>query len=500
MRGAACLLLAGCTVGPDFERPAPWWSPASWGAKSGPARQPPSQTVPEPVDPQWWKLLDDPLLTSLEARLAAANLDVRLASIRIAEARAQLGVVESARFPSINGNASYLRQQQSRDGVLALTASPGAAPGTASNGTGGVGGVPNSSLFKPYDLYEYGFDASWELDFWGRVSRGVESAGAGVTASSESQRDTLVTASAELARDYIQLRAIQRKLAIARENLQSARESLRVTQERAAGGVTTDLDVANAAAQVEDQASQIPVLETQQAQTMNAIAFLLGEQPRAMEVQLAAPRPIPAVPPRVPVGVPSELARRRPDIRRAEAQLHGATADIGVAVADFYPRFTLSGSGAIQALQFSNLADWQAHTFAIGPSVTLPIFEGGRLRQTLEFRKASEQEAAVNYQRTVLAALHEVDDALTAYDQEQLRRARLEAGVVQSTRALSLARQRYEQGVTDFLQVLLAQRTQLVAEQALADSTANVSTNLVQIYKALGGGWQTDLPEAQARL
>nr|WP_283949537.1 efflux transporter outer membrane subunit [Limobrevibacterium gyesilva] len=493
-------MVTGCTVGPDFERPAPWWSPASWGTEPSAAKL--SQAVPEPVDPQWWKLLDDPLLTSLETRLAGANLDMRLATIRLAEARAQLGVVESARFPSINGNASYTRQQQSREGVLALQSSnPGPTPGTNANGQSGQGGVPNSRLTQPFDLFQYGFDASWELDFWGRVARGVESAGAQVTASAETRRDTLVTASAELARAYIQLRGTQRKLDITRQNLATARQSLRLTQERAAGGVTTDLDVANAAAEVEATAALLPALEAQQAQLVNAISFLLGEQPRALEVQLAAPRAIPAVPPRVPVGVPSELARRRPDIRQAEAQLHSATADVGVAVADFYPRFMLSGSGAIQGLQFHNLADWQAHTYAFGPSVTLPIFEGGRLTRTLEFRKAQQQEAAVTYQRTLLAALHDVDNALTAYGTEQRRRARLEAVVTQTTRALALARMRYEQGVADFLQVLIAQRNQLTAEQDLADSTAAVSTNLVQLYKALGGGWETELPEqAQAKL
>ncbi len=315
-------------------------------------------------------------------------------------------------------------------------------------------------------------------------------------ASGDQLRDALVSASAELARDYVQLRGVQRKLAITRENLESARQSLRLTQERAAGGVTTDLDVANAAAQVESTASQIPLQEQQQAQLMNAIAFLLGEQPRAMEVELAAPRPVPPVPPRVPVGVPSELARRRPDIRTAEAQLHSATADVGVAVADFYPRFTLSGSGAIQAVDFAKLADWGAKTYAIGPSVTLPIFEGGRLVRTLELRKDQQQQAALNYQRTVLAALHDVDNALTAYDAEQRRLQRLQSAVAQNRRALSLARERYEQGVTDFLNVLTAQRNVLLSETDAADSTATVSTNLVQLYKALGGGWENAFPDA----
>jgi len=311
----------------------------------------------------------------------------------------------------------------------------------------------------------------------------------------ELERDTLVTASAELARDYVSLRGTQLQLQITRDNLEINRQSLRLTQERASGGVTTDLDVAQAAAQVESVASLIPDLEASEAQFINAISLLVGKEPRALEVELAAPRPIPPVPPRVPVGLPSELARRRPDVRQAEAQLHAATADVGVAVADFYPRFTIGASGAMQGLKIHNLWQADAASYSFGPSVSLPIFQGGRLTRTLELREAQQQEAAINYQRTVLNALHDVDNALTAYDQEQRRRDRLEQAVVQNRRALDLARQRYEQGVSDFLQVLIVQRDLLAAQQALAISTTTVSTDLVQLYKALGGGWEADLPE-----
>ena len=491
----ACLLLAlgACTMGPNFERPVSAWPLAGWG-KPAPGDAPAqSQPVAEPIDPQWWRLLNDPLLTELETRLVGANLDLRTADLRLTEARAQLGVTQATRLPAVNANGSVTRQQQSREGVLALTSAT-ASPATNANGLGGRTSTPNTRVQHPYDLFQYGFDASWELDLWGRVARNVESSAAQVTASEEVLRDTLVTASAELARDYVQLRGTTRKLDITRQNLASARESLRLTQERAAGGLTTDLDVANAAAQVEATAAQLPALEQQKAQLINALSFLLGEPPRALEVTLAAPRALPKVPPRVPVGLPSELARRRPDIRRAEAVLHSATAEIGVATADFYPRVMLSGSGAIQGLQLRNLADWPAQAYAFGPSVSLPIFEGGRLKRTLELREAQQKEAAVTFQRTVLAALHEVDNALTAYDAEQRRRNRLQAAATQASRALGIARQRYEQGVADFLQVLIAQRNQLAAEQELADSTTAVSTDLVQLYKVLGGGWQASYP------
>ena len=492
-------LLPACTVGPDFARPEPWWNPGSWnGAGHQETAAAVSRPVAEPIDVQWWKLFGDPVLTGLEERLVGDNLDVRVAGLRLAEARAAVGVVQAAALPSLHGNGSYTREQASHRGSLWLSHS-----GSAANQANGLSQAqsgaqaPNTSLFQPYDLFQYGFDATWEMDVWGRVRRGVESAIANVTASEDARRDTLVTAMAELARDYVALRGVQQALDITRQNLDSSRQSLNLTRQRAEGGLTTDLDVANAAAQVATIAAELPSLDARAADLMNAIGLLLGEAPAAMTGLLAAPQTIPPVPPQVPVGLPSELARRRPDIRTAEAQLHAATANVGVAVGDFYPRIMLSGSAAVQGLQFANLADWgHAATYAFGPSITLPIFEGGRLRATLELRQAQQQEAAVTYQRIVLAALHEVDNALTAYQAEQRRREQLQRAVEQNRRGLELARERYTQGVIGFLEVLYVQRNLLAAEQQLTASTAAVSTDLVQIYKALGGGWQTDFPAA----
>jgi NodT family efflux transporter outer membrane factor (OMF) lipoprotein len=248
--------------------------------------------------------------------------------------------------------------------------------------------------------------------------------------------------------------------------------------------------VANARAQAEATAANLPQLEQLEEQTINAISLLLGEAPGTLGAELDTRKPIPPVPPKVPIGVPSELARRRPDIREAEAQLHSATADIGTAEADFYPSVTLSGSYALQATQLRNVFGWSASTYGLGPSITIPIFEGGRLRRTLELRKGLQQEAAVNYQKTVLQAFHDVDNALIAYRADQLRRDRLAAQVAQSRRALLLANERFRNGLSDFLEVLTAQRTVLQAEQDLATATTAVSTDLIALYKALGGGWQ----------
>ncbi len=324
----------------------------------------------------------------------------------------------------------------------------------------------------------------------------MESAQATVRASAEARRAVLLTALAEVARDYISLRGTQEQLRIARENLSTAQQGLKLTRDRAAAGVTTDLDVANASAQVRITAAEIPALEQREREWINALSLLLGRPPGALETELAVPRPVPPVPPRIPVGFPSELARRRPDIREAEAKLHAATADVGVAVANFYPSVTLTASFGFQALQFGNLWKWDARQYAAGPGFTIPIFQGGQLKYTLTLRKAQEQDAAIAYEKTVLSAWHEVDNALTAYRDQQLRRAQLIGAVADNRRALVLAQSRYKEGVADFLTVLDAERSLLGSEQQLALSTTTVSTNLVALYKALGGGWQTSFPQA----
>jgi len=511
----ACAVAPSCTVGPGWKQQS-MWSPATWfnthheGApaaqtKAGTA----SQAVPEPIDPNWWNVFQDPELTSLENRVAAANLNVRLATIRLAESRAQRRITGADQFPTLQADGSYTRQRVSEKGVLSLFGgSTGggsfASTGSSANGTSGrSGGIPNSVAggknVPPFNLWQYGFDASWELDLWGRVRREVESADASVEASADARRNALLSVVAEVARDYVQLRGIQTELAITRENIGTEQESLQLSQARYKGGLTTDLDVVNAAAQLQTTQAQIPQLEQQQTQTINALSFLLGEAPGALEAELIKPGTVPPVPPRVPVGVPSELARRRPDILQAEAQLHSATADIGVAIGDFYPKVTLDGSFGLQALQFKDLGNWNARQYGLGPSISLPIFEGGRLRATLELRKVEQQEAALNYQQTVLQAWHDVDNALTAYGTEQRRHDALAAAVDQDRLALDLSRQRYTQGLADFLNVLDAQRALLSAQLQLADSETSVSSNLVQLYKALGGGWEESFPVAAAK-
>jgi NodT family efflux transporter outer membrane factor (OMF) lipoprotein len=500
MAAAGILLgMSGCTMGPDFKG-ATMPAPDQWGGTPE-ATTAASVVVAEPVDPTWWDSFGDPLLTELVTQAIRNNLDIKVAAARLAESRAQLGQAKSAEFPTLDGNASYTRELQSADGVIGLLGGTGSAPSaTDTNGLGGrQGGIPTQSAapaLPPFNLYQYGFDASWELDLWGRVRRTTENASATAQAQEDAKHDVVVSTAAEVARDYLDLRGVQEKLRITRENLAYAQRTVQLTAERAQHGLATDLDVANAQSEAASTAADIPQDEQQQAQYINAIGLLLGEYPQTLTARLTAQSAAPVVPPRVPVGLPSELAHRRPDIREAEAQLHAATANIGAAKADFFPKITLSGSVAIQATQFTNLGSWGARSYSAGPSLSIPLFEGGQLRATLALREAQQQEAAINYRKTVLSAFKDVDDALTGYAAEQRRRDQLYTSVQASRRALEIANKRYLRGISNYLDVLTAQKTLLTNEVQLADSTATVTTNLVALYKALGGGWDVVSPES----
>jgi NodT family efflux transporter outer membrane factor (OMF) lipoprotein len=479
------LALCGCAaVGPDFVPPDPMLPTVSFFGKPEPAVAE-AQSAPldfSARDSRWWAVFRDPILTSLAERVAGANLDVRTATLRLAESRFQRGVTASAEFPSLNANASYQRELFSENGLVSL-GNAFAPPG-------------KPFIVPPISVWQTGFDASWEIDIWGRVRRQIEAADADVEASEFQRRDTLVSVLAELARDYIDLRGVQAQIFVTKENLRSSIEILQLTKIRAEKGVTTGLDVENAAAQVEAVRATLPSLMDQETERINALSLLLDEPPGALRGEFARSKPIPPSPPRVPLGIPSELARRRPDIRQAEAQLHAATATIGVAVGDFYPNVTLNGGNVeLNALDLKNLWKGSSLQYVIGPSVSLPIFEGGRLKSTLELREAQQQEAAIAYHKTVLQAWHEVINALVAYRTEQQRRARLKAQIGHSRQALALARVRYANGVADFLTVLDAERTLLQAELQHVQSTSAVSTDLVQLYKALGGGWEAAFPD-----
>jgi NodT family efflux transporter outer membrane factor (OMF) lipoprotein len=488
------LSLFGCTVGPDFVPQKPD-VPKDWiGTSKAQGAAQPSIVTATPVKAgAWWASFDDPLLTSLIERAAASNLDIRTAALRIAEARAQRQVAGADRWPSVSGNASYMNQRFSEK----------TAQGSLFGSLGDLGsgsGLAIPSYPNPYDQFQVGFDASWEPDLFGRVRRSVEAADADTQASMEDANDALVSLEGEVARAYIDLRNAQAHREITRDNLDTQREIEDLARLKMRAGLGNDLDVSNAAAQTTATQAQLPLLERQIAVDVNQLSELLAREPGALQAELQSPKAVPPTPPEVPIGLPAELIRRRPDIRAAEARLHAATARVGVAVADLFPRITLDASFGTQAERFPDLANWASRFINIGPSLQLPIFEGGKLRATVRLQNIREKEAAVAYAKTVLHAFHEVENALIAYNTEQSRRQSLQATVAHNRNVLSLARQRYKSGLTAFLDVLDAERTLQQAELSLADSTAAVSTDLVALYKALGGGWETQDIAAIAKL
>lgn len=471
-------MLGGCTLGPDFAEPDAHLPDTATFDRAAVS----DRHLPSPTDPAWWNVFRDPILTSLASRLAEANLDVRTAAIRIAESRYQRGATAAAELPSINADGKYQRELYSRNGIVSLI-----GPLLGPSGANGV-------AIQPINEYTVGLDMSWELDLWGRVRRQIEAADAQVDQAEDRRRDALVSSLAELARDYIQLRGAQEQIRIVENNLKVDREILQLAQQLQQKGVRSGLDAENAAAQVEGVSAQLPSLRQQEIQYRNAIALLLDQPPAALDATLARGA-IPKSPPRIALGLPSELARRRPDIRQAEDQLHAATANIGVAIASFYPKFQLNGTVELDSLQFSTLFNAHSLQYMAGPSVSLPLFDGARLKSMLDLSTAQQAEAAVTYHKTVLQAWHEVVNALAAYRLEQVRRARLRAQLDHTRAALELSRSRYNDGVTDFITVLDAERSLLQNEQQYASSTTNVALDLVTLFKALGGGWEQTLPD-----
>lgn len=450
--------LGACSVGPDFHTPQPQL-PAQWQQQAQAAAA---------VDSQWWQTLGDPQLSSLVQRAAKANFDVRVASNRLEQSRAMRQVSGAAQLPGVALGASYQRERNSAVSLLDPS---------------------NLSGKAPFELWNSAADASWEVDLWGHVRRAVEAADAEVDLSQAQRNGVLLSISAETASDYLKLRGVQTQLQVARQNLDIAKRSRDLTQTRLENGVTTHLDTANSAAQVASIEALLPMLQAQQDRLINALSYLLGEAPGALAGELQAPKPLPASAPDVPLGLPSELAQRRPDIQASEAALHRATAAIGVAKADFYPRISLGASFGFQALDGSNFGAWNSRQWSYGPSLYLPIFQGGRLTGTLQLRKHQQQEAALNYQKTVLGAWHEVDNALTDYRAEQQHHAALAEAVRQNDMALNVAQERYRQGAIDFINVLNVQRIRLQNQSELVNSTTQVALDRVQLYRALGGGW-----------
>lgn len=460
----ALTLVSGCTVGPNYRAQLGETPPAWLGATS--ALGPPAGAAAELVMARWWTVFQDPQLSALIERAIPSNLELKLATARVRQARASRGITAAAAGPSANATGGLTRSRP-------------------------AGSVASGKRPSPATQYQTGFDAAWEFDLAGGVRRGIEAADADLLATEAAQQGALITLVAEVARTYVELRLVQQRLEIARQNLTSQQHTAELTQKRLAGGLVNGLDVANAQAQVAATAAQIPVLEASAQQTVYGLSLLLGLAPGALLPELSPAGALPVAPLAVPLGVPSELLRRRPDIRQAEARIQAATARIGVATADLYPRFTLSGAVGYQAAHAGNLINPLSQFWSLGPSVTWNVFASGRIRSNIELQKALEEESAIAYRQTVLTALQEVENALVAATKEREHGQTLTAATEAYRRAARLAATLYAEGQTDFLNVLLAQRALQAAEDASAQSRAALSTHLIALYKALGGGWDT---------
>lgn len=465
----ACLAaLAGCTVGPEYRRPD-IALPDQW--------QSPTGATPAAVDlSRWWTGFDDATLASLTQRALAANLDLRLAEARLREARAQLRVVGADRYPVVDAVGDISSQRRS------------------GNGRQGMGGLEDTQ-------FQAGFDASWEIDVFGGVRRNVRAANADLDAAESTRDDALVSLAAEVARHYVNLRSDQHRLAIAGNNIRVQQEALSLAESRFKAGLTSELDVTQAQALLATTQAQVPALEQQAQQSVHAIEVLLGQMPGSLTAELNAPGRAAGEPARwaalhapLPTGLPSDLLRRRPDIRVAERRLAAAVERVGVATAELYPRFLLTGAAGLQSVDADDFFSGSSRFYSLGPSVRWPLLNFGRARAQVRVAGARQDQALALYEKSILVALSEVESALVAHHKEQARHASLTTAVDAQRRALSLATSLYQKGLVNYLNVIDAQRQLHAGEDLLAQSDRALAQNLIALFKALGGGWQPPDP------
>jgi len=460
---AALILVSACMVGPDFHAPKPSL-PGSWvGVGEKEEKEQLSVANTQYADlAVWWRQFKDPTLDGLIDEALKVNLNLAQAQASLRQAQALRGVAVAGLFPSATATASYDRES-------------GAVFGT--KGT-------------PQNFYQAGLGAAWVLDFFGGIRRNVESATANVEAAFENLRDVQVNIVAEVALDYVQLRGYQQEIATARNNLAQQKHTADITQRLYKVGFDSALDVANAESLVAQTEAQIPVYETGARESIYALSVLLSRHPGDLMTELSPTGELPAVPGEIPAGLPSDLLRRRPDIRQAEAQVHSATAQIGVATAQLFPQFSLTGNANFGSNYFPTWFQSESRSLSIGPAMTWPIFQGGATVSNIHVQEALRDQAFVGYQQTVLTALQQVENSLIAFSKEQVHHKSLEEAVAADRKAVKLALTLFQEGQTDFLNVLTAQRTQYADESALTQSTQNIATDLIALYQALGGGWE----------
>lgn len=456
-------LLAGCAaVGPNYVKPTTP-VPSAWNT-------PLQGGIAVSADPRnlaaWWTTLNDPELSRLIDRAAAGNLDLKKAAARVREARARRGLSEAGRYPTLDASGSATRSRGSADmGPTATT-----------------------------DLFSAGLDASWEIDLFGGVRRSVEAAEADLQVAGEDLHNTLVSLLAEVALNYLDLRTAQARLAVTETSLKSLEESSSLAQWRAQAGLGDGLAVEQARYNLESARSQVPNLLTAIAAAKNRLAVLIGETPGALHAELEKPEPLPSIPLEVAIGVPADLLRQRPDVRRAERQLAAQTARIGVATAELYPKLRLSGSIGLQALTFGGLFNTGNATSSGSSGLAWRVFDAGTVRRNIEIQSALQEQTLIAYESVILTAREEAENAILAFAQEQRRRQSLAEAARSAQAASELAGMKYRAGLIDFTTVLEAERALLGFRDQLAQSDGVMITNLVRLYKALGGGWTAPNP------
>ncbi len=468
------ILVAGCTkVGPDYVRPKTavsqtWLEDGDKRVKTEPAEY-----------RNWWKAFKDPTLDRLIDSAYRENLTLRIAGARVLEARAQLGIATGQLYP---------QTQQATGSVLKERASAGTPFAGSSLASGKFGGI---SFWQD----QVGLTANWEIDFWGKFRRAIESADAGLLASIANYDSTLVSLTGDVANFYITIRTLKRRLDIARHNVQLQRESLQIAEARFEGGTTSQRDVEQARTVLAGTQATIPILDTQLRQAKNALSVLLGLPPDRLIEQLQGKDDIPAPPAQVAVGIPVDLLRRRPDVVAAEYNAAAQCAQIGVSKAQLYPALSLSGSfgllsSDVGTAKLSDMFDWRNRNGSIGPAVQWNIFNYGQITNLVRVQDARFQQLLITYQNTVLSAQREVEDNLIAFLRTQEQATFLKESAEAALRSLDLAVLQYREGITDFTTVLTAQQSLLSAEDSLASARGNISLNLVGVYRSLGGGWE----------
>ncbi len=467
---AALVLLplgAGCrAVGPDYA-PVRVGLPQAWPSMEPPGAGERPSAGPEALA-RWWTTLEDPVLTSLVERAVSSNRDLGVALTRIRQSRAALGVSRTQLDPSVTGSAMYRRSQSG-------------APDADD---------PDPALFSTgSDYYDAGFDASWEIDLFGKKHRSIEAAIAELEASEEGYRSVLVSLAAETAGSYVRLRTLQQQLEIVRRNLGLQEDALSVLEDKRAAGLIGSLQVQQSRYTIENTRARIPGYGASIEETLNTLAILLGALPGELHGELSEPGDVPVPGVEIAAGIPADILRRRPDIRSAERRLAAETARVGAATADLYPALSLGGFLGMTAASTEAFFSDNSPTLSIAPFLSVPLFNRDRIRGQIEIQSAVQERALIEYENTVFDAVKEVRDAIAAYGEEQKRYRILSRGASAAREALATADERYRSGLVDFLDVLDAQRALLAFEESRIGSRGAITEGLIRLYKALGGGW-----------